>query len=154
MSQVGDSDRNVSTSPSFSWWQRAAFSLLRLPLALLLLVLGDLQHLLLPVIDRILPFRRSEISGRRAARRNRINTDAGWNILKEVQRIADVTGAEVFAISGTLLGIHRNGGLLAHDVDIDVGIHLDDPRLGLLLERRLVRDDSRRAHRSFDSRRA
>ena len=60
MSQVGDSDRNVSTSPSFSWWQRAAFSLLRLPLALLLLVLGDLQHLLLPVIDRIFPFEQAK----------------------------------------------------------------------------------------------
>jgi hypothetical protein len=114
-------------------------------LALLLLVLGDLQHLLLPVIDRILPFRRSEISGRRAARRNRINTDAGWNILKEVQRIADVTGAEVFAISGTLLGIHRNGGLLAHDVDIDVGIHLDDPRLDDFLRAMVCSPLTRRA---------
>lgn len=113
----------------FPFWQRAIFDFFRLVLAVLLFLLGGLQNILLPVVDRIRPFRRIEVSSRRAARRALINTDAGWRILKEVQRIADLSGVEMFAISGTLLGIHRNGGLLAHDVDIDVGVHVSDPRL-------------------------
>jgi hypothetical protein len=50
-----------------------------------------------------------------------------------VLQLAESCGARIFPISGTLLGIHRNGGLLPHDNDMDIGIHSDDPALGELV---------------------
>lgn len=49
--------------------------------------------------------------------------------LRLTKEIADKCGAKPFLISGTLLGIHRNGALLAHDYDVDLGIFADDPSL-------------------------
>jgi len=54
--------------------------------------------------------------------------------LKLAQKLADECGAKPFLISGTLLGIHRNGALLAHDNDLDLGIFADDPALSALVE--------------------
>ena len=54
--------------------------------------------------------------------------------LKLTQKLADQCGAKPFLISGTLLGIHRNGALLAHDNDVDLGIFADDPALGALVQ--------------------
>jgi len=113
----------------FSLIHRFAFDLVRVTLAALLWLVSGLQHRILPLIHAVRPFRQAEIASRRAARRAVMDADAGWTILQEVQRLADTAEAEVFAISGTLLGIHRHGRLLAHDVDIDVGIHAADPRL-------------------------
>lgn len=55
--------------------------------------------------------------------------------LKLAQDMADACGAKPFLISGTLLGIHRDGALLAHDYDLDLGIFADDLALGALVAR-------------------
>lgn len=106
---------------------RAGLLLFRYALAALLAVAATAQKLALPLIGRFFPFDTARVAARRAARRDTLDVPAGWRILLEVQRLADRLGAEVFAISGTLLGIERHGRLLAHDVDIDVGIKLADP---------------------------
>ena len=56
-----------------------------------------------------------------------------WQALQHVLQFAESCGARVFPISGTLLGIHRHGGLLPHDNDMDLGIQSDDPTLGELV---------------------
>lgn len=42
--------------------------------------------------------------------------------LLDLQNALEPVGKKAFLVSGTLLGFHREGGLLAHDKDIDVGI--------------------------------
>lgn len=42
--------------------------------------------------------------------------------LLDLQNALEPIGKKAFLVSGTLLGFHREGGLLAHDKDIDVGI--------------------------------
>lgn len=42
--------------------------------------------------------------------------------LVALQNALEPVGKKAFLVSGTLLGFHREGGLLAHDKDIDVGI--------------------------------
>jgi len=39
-----------------------------------------------------------------------------------------------YVVSGTFLGLHRDGGFLAHDYDIDVGIHGEDISVDELVE--------------------
>jgi len=46
--------------------------------------------------------------------------------LKDFDAACQEQGVEWFVVSGTLLGIVREGGWLAHDYDIDVGIMMDD----------------------------
>lgn len=40
-----------------------------------------------------------------------------------------------YVISGTLLGLHREGRFLAHDYDIDLGINAEDIEVNVLLDR-------------------
>ena len=54
--------------------------------------------------------------------------------LAGVLQLAGQAGCRVFLISGTLLGLHRNGRLLPHDKDIDLGVMWDDPALPALLD--------------------
>jgi hypothetical protein len=44
-----------------------------------------------------------------------------------LERIGRDSGAQIFWISGTLLGLERLGQPLPHDNDLDVGIDIDDP---------------------------
>jgi hypothetical protein len=71
-----------------------------------------------------------EIYERRAHRRGLVDAASGFAALKMVKDLADTAGARLFLVSGTLLGLHREGQLLAHDYDIDLGLMADDPRLG------------------------
>jgi hypothetical protein len=71
---------------------------------------------------------------RRNTRREFISTSSGFEALNGVQKAAHKTGAQVFLVSGTLLGLHRDGALLAHDYDVDVGIMSDDPALPAFLD--------------------
>lgn len=69
------------------------------------------------------------------------NSGSAWRTLLELDRIARSNGAKIFAVSGTLLGIHRRGKLLPHDFDIDVGIFSDDSGLEKFIS--AVRTDPR-----------
>jgi hypothetical protein len=66
---------------------------------------------------------------RRRHGRGFLDIHAGIKVLSAMQAIAQESGAKVFLVSGTLLGMHREGHLLAHDYDIDVGVFADDPKL-------------------------
>lgn len=63
----------------------------------------------------------------------------GFQLIVAVQHILDREGIEVFADFGTLLGIVREGKLLDHDLDIDLGVvvvdGLDKLRIRSALER-------------------
>jgi len=50
----------------------------------------------------------------------------GYQLIAAVQHLLDREGIEVFADFGTLLGIVREGRLLAHDLDIDMGVVVKD----------------------------
>ena len=47
----------------------------------------------------------------------------GLSIVRQVTETLDSAGADFFVDGGTLLGIIRDGKLIAHDRDIDFGIH-------------------------------
>jgi hypothetical protein len=44
------------------------------------------------------------------------------NVLTDLRGLLSAAGVESFLIAGTLLGFHRDGGPLAHDRDIDIGV--------------------------------
>lgn len=58
-----------------------------------------------------------------------IGSVTGHAAMAELVRIQSASGAKLFAISGTLLGIHRDGNIIEHDDDLDFGIFADDPHL-------------------------
>lgn len=50
------------------------------------------------------------------------NPESAGQALVALQRLLDRSGHKAFLVSGTLLGYAREGRLLAHDKDIDVGV--------------------------------
>lgn len=64
---------------------------------------------------------------------------SGVRVMCLVQRLLDEVGIRSFADFGTLLGLIREGKLLAHDIDMDIGVIINTPsdldRLRLHLER-------------------
>ncbi|HEU0197211.1 MAG TPA: hypothetical protein VFQ88_08385 [Nevskiaceae bacterium] len=50
------------------------------------------------------------------------DVDAASRALTDLQGVLDARGQKAFLVSGTLLGYAREGQLLAHDKDLDVGI--------------------------------
>jgi hypothetical protein len=95
-----------------------------------LLVVTAGEIVLQKLFGRLLRLRGQQAGRRWARRYGALDVSAGWHALLEVQRLAEQTGARVFPISGTLLGLYRNGALLPHDIDVDVGIYSDDPHFG------------------------
>jgi hypothetical protein len=69
----------------------------------------------------------------RMRRRGKINVQFALCLLDGVMREADRLGIKPFLVSGTLLGFHREGSLLLHDYDLDLGIMHDDSGLPALL---------------------
>ena len=47
---------------------------------------------------------------------------AGFAVLGELHQLLSAGGMRPFLVSGTLLGVVRDGGLLAHDYDLDIGL--------------------------------
>jgi hypothetical protein len=58
----------------------------------------------------------------------RLDTEDALRAMRVVEGIAGQSGAQVYWISGTLLGLERLGKPLPHDNDLDLGISTDDPR--------------------------
>lgn len=56
------------------------------------------------------------------ARRVDFSVIEASDALADIQKILSSAGIQVFLVSGTLLGCMREGGLLGHDHDIDIGI--------------------------------
>ncbi len=50
--------------------------------------------------------------------------------MNSIEALAANSGAKVFWLSGTLLGLVRLGKPLPHDNDLDIGIFCDDPKAG------------------------
>jgi hypothetical protein len=59
--------------------------------------------------------------------RPKIDVQHALAAMRTIEDIARESGARIFWISGTLLGLERHGHPLPHDKDLDVGIHVDDP---------------------------
>lgn len=70
-----------------------------------------------------------------ATRKPAMHLGNAMEALKLAQALADECGAKPFLVSGTLLGFHRNGKLLAHDNDLDLGIFADDAGLAAYLHK-------------------
>ena len=60
--------------------------------------------------------------------KQRLDSEDGLRAMQVVEGIARQSGAQVYWISGTLLGLERLGRPLPHDNDLDLGISTDDPR--------------------------
>lgn len=58
----------------------------------------------------------------------------GLQVLRDVLALRHKLGIDIFVISGTFLGLHREGGFLAHDYDIDLGVFEVDYHAGLVEE--------------------
>ncbi len=99
------------------------------PLLAVLCGIALIYDLILYAFSKLKPVSGAEIRERRAHRRGLLDVQSGTDILKGLHDAAEQTGAKVFLVSGTLLGMHRQGRLLEHDYDIDVGIFADDPAL-------------------------
>jgi hypothetical protein len=70
-----------------------------------------------------------------------LDTEDALRAMQAVEDIARQSGAQVYWISGTLLGLERLGRPLPHDNDLDLGINTADPRC-LDLVRALWASDS------------
>jgi hypothetical protein len=57
-----------------------------------------------------------------------MDSEQALRAMRIVEQIAAESGARVFWISGTLLGLERNGRPLPHDNDLDLGICIFDPQ--------------------------
>ena len=82
---------------------------------------------------RAMKFRRPAPVPHAAAAKTAMPAELAHATLRALLRIADLAGCRLFLMSGTLLGFHRSGRLLAHDHDIDLGVMADDPGLGEFL---------------------
>lgn len=60
--------------------------------------------------------------GAPAPEKNRFDVDRAGESLKTINRILRERGLQPFLMSGVLLGYQREGQLLAHDKDIDIGL--------------------------------
>lgn len=109
--------------------------LVRLSMAIALLgCLLGFQILLVmrKLVGRGMP---SVTAKKHAPRKQPMHLGNALEALKLAQALADEVGARPFLVSGTLLGIHRNGALLAHDNDLDLGIFADDAGLAAFITR-------------------
>jgi hypothetical protein len=76
----------------------------------------------LPIEPRSMPDRKADFSKLDAVQ-----------ALQDFAALLPIEDWPWYVISGTFLGLHREGGFLAHDYDIDVGINADGLDLGRLL---------------------
>ncbi|MDB5963131.1 MAG: hypothetical protein JWP59_4425, partial [Massilia sp.] len=72
--------------------------------------------------------RRHKAIGKRAV----LTVSNAARALDDLNRVLSDAGIAMFLVSGTLLGCMREGRLLGHDKDVDVGIWEDVPRPALL----------------------
>jgi hypothetical protein len=63
----------------------------------------------------------------RAATMPKIDAADALGAMHTVELLGRESGARIFWISGSLLGLERLGQPLPHDKDLDVGVHVDDP---------------------------
>lgn len=61
--------------------------------------------------------------------KQKIDAQDALAVMQAVERIGDQSGARVFWISGTLLGLERLGRPLPHDTDLDAGVFVSDAHL-------------------------
>jgi hypothetical protein len=57
----------------------------------------------------------------------KIDAENALGVMQTLEAIGSASGARLYWISGTLLGLERLGQPLPHDSDMDVGVDLDDP---------------------------
>ena len=70
---------------------------------------------------------------KKAKEQQGLDPEKALELLDRIMAVSARSGAGVFLVSGTLLGLYRNGRILGHDYDIDLGVMADDPGLPQLL---------------------
>lgn len=84
--------------------------------------LGHHQEALLAIQRRFIIGSRIMRFGERNKSQRRDWTNAARHALLDLRHDLSAAGVDFFLISGTLLGCVREGGILGHDKDIDVGV--------------------------------
>src|SRR5690606_29204326 len=69
----------------------------------------------------------------------KFDVSSAQSVFSTLARLSEQSGARIFPISGTLLGLVREGKLLDHDYDLDFGIMSDDQEAYWALIERLQR---------------
>jgi hypothetical protein len=59
-----------------------------------------------------------------------LDQQSAYTAVRGATECARKHGIPAFLVSGTFLGQHREGRLLAHDYDVDLGLFAPDPRIG------------------------
>lgn len=95
---------------------------------LLMSVLAALSYGLFRII--FLPLWHATASAKppRVLVKQRIDGDNALGVMQTLERIARDSGAGLFWLSGTLLGLERMGRPLPHDTDMDAGLDIADAR--------------------------
>lgn len=70
-----------------------------------------------------------------AKRKGDFSQDSARTALADFAGLFPIDDVPWYVISGTLLGLVREGGFLAHDYDIDLGIHAEDASIDQLVRR-------------------
>ena len=55
-----------------------------------------------------------------------MNHENAAKLLRDVHQVLDGMGKKHFLIDGTLLGYYREGGFIAHDTDMDIGVFFEE----------------------------
>lgn len=74
---------------------------------------------------------------------------AARNLVDAARALASCAGARPFLVDGTLLGAVREGGFIAHDRDLDLGVFIEDLRLDSMI--RVMRRAGFSHRRTFGS---
>lgn len=114
--------RRIRSQPHFA---KIYYTAPRRPRKAVRRVLGLRTRASTPTFRPILKKARASSDSWQRRQSQRIQAN-GYQLMAAVQQLLDREGIEVFADFGTLLGIVREGGLLAHDLDIDMGVIISD----------------------------
>src|SRR5690554_190922 len=68
-------------------------------------------------------------------RKGDFSLDDAREALSRLQEVLPIHEYPWYVISGTFLGLHREGGFLKHDYDIDVGINIEDVNTNALIRK-------------------
>jgi hypothetical protein len=94
-------------------------------------VYDAVSYLIFRKLKVLRPFWRARMASKQKAL---LDPEQSLSFLEALLGVASKTGAQVFVISGTLLGLYRNGRILGHDHDIDLGVIAGDNKFAELLQ--------------------
>lgn len=79
-------------------------------------------------------FPQKRLSNKYIEMSERMTPENGLAAMKIIEEIVAQSGINAFWLSGTLLGLERQGRPLDHDHDLDLGIMIDDPAFATFID--------------------